>query len=288
MNFEDQYKKYLGIIEDYIASRMDSLTAEGGRGILLDAMKYSLISGGKRVRPVLALAVADILNVPHEKILPFAYAIELIHTSSLIHDDLPALDNDDYRRNKPSNHKVFGEAMAIIAGDAMMNLAYEEIFSCINSKEEIKAAKFLASCVGFYGMLGGQAIDITGNKEQSAEYLYELDFHKTAKLIIAPICCAEILSGKSESDYYRFGVDLGILFQFTDDYLDVTGSAEKLGKSIGKDAAENKITAVSVYGLDGALKEIEARKQSCLEFLKTVENSEFLRQFVINIADRKH
>lgn len=287
MSYEEQYKKYLEIIEGYIASRMESLTAEGGRGKLLDAMKYSLVNGGKRVRPVLALAVADMLNVPHEKILPFAYAIELIHTSSLIHDDLPALDNDDYRRNAPSNHKVFGEAMAVIAGDAMMNLAYEEIFSRIESKEEIKAAKFLASCVGIEGMLGGQAIDITGSETPDEEFLYELDYHKTAMLIAAPVCCAEILSGKSGNDFLQFGIDLGILFQFTDDVLDVVGNSSDLGKSIGKDAAENKITAVSVYGLDGAFTKIENLKERCLDFLKTVENSEFLRQLVINIAGRK-
>ena len=287
-DYKTQYKKYLDIIEEHISAEIKGLNFDGGRGVLADAMKYSLLNGGKRIRPVLSLAVAEMLGVPIERALPFACAVEMIHTSSLIHDDLPALDNDDQRRGKPSNHKVFGEAMAVICGDALMNFAYEVLLSNVKTAREIAAARKIASCTGINGMLGGQAIDIIGSANPDEAYLIDLDHHKTARLIIAAVSSVEILSGSDKNEFEKFGADLGLLFQYTDDILDVVGSSDELGKSVGKDAVENKTTAVSVFGLDGAKKRADDHKKNCIDFLKGLKGSEFLQDLVKKIAERRN
>lgn len=283
MDFDAKYGEFLNKFNDYLQEYVTSLR---GDDTLVSAMKYSLLCGGKRFRPVLALACADILGVNAERILPFALAIELIHTSSLIHDDLPALDNDDFRRGKPSNHKVYGESMAVIAGDALLNAAYELLFNNARTENELKAAAYIAKCSGQTGMLGGQALDIRSSKETGEDLLLKIDGLKTCKLIQAPIISAVLLAEKDVIHFEAFGRDLGLLFQFTDDVLDETGESDKLGKTVGKDKAANKLTAVSVYGLDGAKKQVDVLKSRCLDFLRTITGSGFLIELVIKIAER--
>ena len=283
MDFDAKYGEFLNKFNEYLQGYVSSLS---GDDTLVSAMKYSLLCGGKRFRPVLALACADILGVNAERILPFALAIELIHTSSLIHDDLPALDNDDFRRGKPSNHKVYGESMAVIAGDALLNAAYELLFKNARTENELKAAAYIAKCSGQTGMLGGQALDIRSSKETGEDLLLKIDGLKTCKLIQAPILAAVLLAEKDVMPFEAFGRDLGLLFQFTDDVLDETGESDKLGKTVGKDKAANKLTAVSVYGLDGAKKQIDLYKSRCLDFLNSISGSEFLVELVIRIAER--
>lgn len=283
MDFDAKYGEFLNKFNEHLQGYVSSLS---GDDTLVSAMKYSLLCGGKRFRPVLALACADILGVNAERILPFALAIELIHTSSLVHDDLPALDNDDFRRGKPSNHKVYGESMAVIAGDALLNAAYELLFKNARTENELKAAAYIAKCSGQTGMLGGQALDIRSSKETGEDLLLKIDGLKTCKLIQAPIISAVLLAEKDVIHFEAFGRDLGLLFQFTDDVLDETGESDKLGKTVGKDKAANKLTAVSVYGLDGAKKQVDVYKSRCLDFLNSISGSEFLTELVIRIAER--
>ncbi len=254
--------------------------------VLGESMAYSLLNGGKRVRPVLMLACADVLQVEKAEVLPFALALEMIHTYSLIHDDLPAMDDDDFRRGKPSNHKQFGEANAILAGDGLLNEAY---YLCL--KEALKgerqalAGQFLNECAGVYGMIAGQSADLYFSDESaevSEEDLKYIYAHKTGKLLLAPVAIASILSGnKNYLSLESFGRRLGELFQMTDDILDVTGDFAKLGKSIGKDEKENKLTSIRLYGLEGAKLRAEALARDCRSLLEGVDgDTQFLKDLI--------
>ena len=251
-DFDLYYEKYQSQFEAYAKEYADKLTTNPN--VLGESMQYSLLNGGKRVRPVLMLACADVLGLPKEEALPFALALEMIHTYSLIHDDLPAMDDDDFRRGKPSNHKAFGEANAILAGDALLNEAYAICLNeCLKGEKYVFAAKYLNECAGVYGMITGQSADLYYSSsqqelsEENLNYVYE---HKTGKLLLAPVVIASILSENKSSylAFERFGKLLGTLFQMTDDILDVTGEFKLLGKSIGKDMAENKLTCIRLYG----------------------------------------
>jgi geranylgeranyl diphosphate synthase type II len=221
-------------------------------GGLEEAMRYSLLAGGKRVRPVLALATARALGAPPGRFLPVASAIELIHTYSLIHDDLPAMDDDDLRRGKPTSHKQFGEDVAILAGDGLFAEAVR-IF-CEQPGEPalvLAGLRELAAATGVDGMVGGQYIDVIG-AELDATGLRELHALKTGRLISASVCVIPFLVGAAESEtmsYRRFADELGVLFQIVDDILDVTESDERLGKPHGSDERHGKTTYVSLFGL---------------------------------------
>ncbi len=290
--FNRAYERYLSSFNEYAQEFTKKLKTKPS--VLAESIQYSLLNGGKRVRPVLALACADVLGVLQEDILPFALALEMIHTYSLIHDDLPAMDDDDFRRGKPSNHKRFGEANAILAGDGLLNEAY-----AICLKESAKgeryllASQFLNECAGVYGMIAGQSADIYYSdkdaevSEEELLYVYE---HKTGKLLLAPVAIASILSG---NEYYfpleGFGKALGKLFQMTDDILDVTGDFNELGKSIGKDEKENKLTCVRLYGLEGAKLRAERCAEDCRSFLDGVEgDTRFLYQLINYVLTRSH
>ncbi|MFT3865289.1 MAG: polyprenyl synthetase family protein [Solirubrobacterales bacterium] len=222
---------------------------------LEEAMRYSLLAGGKRVRPVLALATARALGAPPERFLPVAAAIELIHTYSLIHDDLPAMDDDDLRRGKPTSHKRFGEDVAILAGDGLFAEAVRLFCEQPGDPARVLAAlRELAAATGVDGMVGGQYVDVTG-VELDAAGLRQLHSLKTGRLISASVCVIPILEGTEESEtmtYRRFADELGVLFQIVDDILDVTESDERLGKPHGSDERLGKITYVSLFGLDRA------------------------------------
>ncbi len=206
-----------------------------------EAMRYSLLAGGKRIRPVLALATAEAVQCPPASVLPLAAAIELIHTYSLIHDDLPAMDDDDLRRGRPTCHKVFGDDVAILAGDGL----YAEAFELLLTEQEgdpanlLAAARLLAAATGVEGMVGGQYIDVAGSAPAGADGLRRLHELKTGRLIAASIECVLLLAGKDKratmGHFHTFASELGVLFQIVDDILDVTGSEETLGKPRGTD-----------------------------------------------------
>ena len=289
-NFKEQYQEYLSQFETYLKAYTDKLTTNPN--VLAESMKYSLLNGGKRIRPVLALACADVLGLDKAEILPFALAVEMIHCYSLIHDDLPAMDNDDFRRGKPSNHKAFGEANAILAGDALLNQAYSVCLrECLKGEKYVLATQFLCECAGISGMLAGQSADLYYEKaeeEISERELNYVDEQKTGKMLLAPIAIASILSGnKCYLDLERFGKLLGKLFQMTDDILDVIGDFEKVGKSLGKDASVNKLTCVRLYGLDGAKLRADMCAADCHALLDGVNGEvEFLHALIDYVRAR--
>ena len=290
MNFKEKYDEYLKEFNTALELFCERLDCRPQ--ILCDSIKYSLMLGGKRVRPVLALAVCDLLGVERRKVINFALAVEVIHTYSLVHDDLPEMDNDDFRRGKPSNHKVFGVGNAVLAGDGLLNTAYSILLKeCKNGVEYVSAAEFICDCAGIYGMIAGQSADLLHENDESCDentlnFIYE---NKTAKLIIAPAVIPSILSGgRCFSELKTFGRDLGILFQLTDDVLDVEGEFSQLGKSIGKDDAEGKYTSVGLYGLDGAKLRADVMAERCRTLLEGIDGDrEFLIEFVDYVRGRK-
>ncbi|HYP55377.1 MAG TPA: farnesyl diphosphate synthase [Solirubrobacterales bacterium] len=232
--------------------RFPTLAATAG---LEKAMRYSLLAGGKRVRPVLALATARALGAHPERFLPAACAIELIHTYSLVHDDLPAMDDDDLRRGKPTAHVEFGEDVAILAGDGLFAEAIRLFSEQPGEPERVLAAlRELSTATGLGGMVGGQYVDVAG-RAADPEALRELHALKTGRLIAAAVGVVLILEATGEPEtmaYRRFAAELGILFQIVDDILDVTGSDEQLGKPRGSDERHGKLTYVSLFGLERA------------------------------------
>ena len=287
-----RYDEYLKTFEAYAVRYANAIKTKPE--ILGESLRYSLLNGGKRIRPVLMLACADVLGVAAEEVLPFALALEMIHTYSLVHDDLPAMDNDDFRRGKPSNHKAFGEANAILAGDGLLNEAYALCFKeCLKGGKYALASAFLNECAGIYGMIAGQSADLYFSdleKEAGEEDLLYIHEHKTGKLLLAPVAIASILANnKYYLELERFGKLLGKLFQMTDDILDVTGDFTSLGKTIGKDSAENKLTYVRLYGLDGAKLRADLCARECLLALESVDGDiEFLREMVEHVLKRSN
>jgi geranylgeranyl diphosphate synthase, type II len=224
---------------------------------LEEAMRYSLLAGGKRIRPVLALATAESLDKDPAEVLPLAAAIELIHTYSLIHDDLPAMDDDDTRRGKPTNHKVYGDDVAILAGDALFAEAVTHVLERQQGDPAnvLAALREITSAAAVSGMVGGQYVDITASTALDAAGLRHLHELKTGRLIgasIESVLRLEGLNGPATIPYTRFAAELGVLFQIVDDILDVTGDEEALGKPQGSDARHGKRTYVSVFGLERA------------------------------------
>jgi geranylgeranyl diphosphate synthase type II len=245
-------------LQGLVERELDGLTFTDDAGIagLVETMRYSLLAGGKRIRPVLALATARAIGRDEREFLPLATALELIHTYSLIHDDLPAMDDDDMRRGRPTAHVAYGEDVAILAGDAL----YAEAFRYVLSHQRgdpaciLAAMAELAAATGVNGMVGGQFLDIAG-EQHTAEDLRRLHGLKTGRLICASVECVLLIAGMSRpntSAYREFASELGVLFQIVDDILDVTGTDAALGKPHGSDERHGKRTYVSEFGLDGA------------------------------------
>jgi geranylgeranyl diphosphate synthase type II len=258
------------------APRVDDLE-DGGGGVdgLVEAMRYSLLAGGKRIRPVLALATAESLGEPPERLLPTAAAIELVHTYSLIHDDLPAMDDDDLRRGRPTCHRVYGEDTAILAGDALFAEAVRLVCERQPGGAEAKVGILaeISGSTGVYGMVGGQFLDLIDAGRASATALRRVHSLKTGRLMACAVHCALVLARPDpevERVYRTFARELGLLFQIVDDILDVAGSEEALGKAVGSDARRGKVTYVSFHGLDGARRlaaEAHARARAALDAL---------------------
>ena len=280
-NYKLEYNRYLGIFEEYldkVFSSLDNLAPI----TLTDGMKYAVLDGGKRVRPVLCLATAELLKLDLSSVLHFALALECVHSYSLVHDDLPAMDNDDYRRGKLSTHKKFGEANGILIGDALLNFAFEHALSSDNfNQNSLKAMRVLADFAGYRGMIGGQVYDLQSENKQdfSEKDLYLIYENKTAKLITAPLLIASELSGglyrKELSD---FGYNLGVLFQIIDDIMDVEGTLESIGKTPHKDEEENKLTSIKIFGLDGAKERAKMHYEACKKAISNIPDSWFLSQ----------
>ena len=256
------YEEYRSLVERSLGPVLESLGEIPDR--LLEAMRYSLLAGGKRLRPVMLLAACEMAGGEAELALPFACALEMIHTYSLIHDDLPAMDNDDLRRGKPTNHKVFGEDLAILAGDGLLNAA-AELMACtaveMADMRGIRALEIIMRHAGVTGMIAGQTKDVLSEGVKPEESLVSyIHAHKTADLLEAPMEAGLALAGADEKQIkagFEYGLHLGLAFQMTDDLLDVTGDAALLGKNTGMDAALDKLTWVALKGVEGTAKDAE-------------------------------
>ncbi|MFH1230952.1 MAG: farnesyl diphosphate synthase [Planctomycetota bacterium] len=263
------------------------------------AMRYSVLNGGKRLRAILSLMVGELLHTPNSKIIPFACSLEMIHSYSLIHDDLPAMDNDDFRRGKPTCHKVFGEAIAILAGDALLTYAFQIIADEIHNKSIVpKLISELAQSAGSRGMVGGQVLDITQERKAKSVkrkaagmILREMHLRKTAAMIIVAARGAGIISNaspKALTSITSYARNFGLAFQIIDDILDVKGSLKQLGKTPGKDTKHNKLTYPYLKGLDDSYKEathlIQLSKKSLDIFGKRAER---LKEFADYLLTRK-
>lgn len=294
MDFKTKYDRWV----ESVNAELDKLVRENSspQASVYSSMRYSLMAGGKRLRPVLALAVNDLFKGDESKVLPFGCAIEMIHTYSLIHDDLPAMDNDDYRRGRLTNHKVYGEAMAILAGDGLLNLAFEVMAGHIakdaaSAASGVKALCLVARSAGVEGMIGGQAVDLESEgKAVSSEVLKHMHRCKTGALIKAPVLAAAVVNNADEEDYKcleAYAEKIGLAFQIKDDILDVEGDNEILGKPTGSDENNGKSTFVTLYGLQQSKAMLENLIGESMESLgRFGEKAGFLRDLAHYIMER--
>ena len=280
------YEEYRQMTEQALQPMLESLGNMPER--LLDAMRYSLEAGGKRLRPVMLLAASDMAGGDTKTAVPFACAIEMIHTYSLIHDDLPAMDNDDLRRGKPTNHKVFGEGMAVLAGDGLLNSAAELMARAalqMADSRGIRATEIILRHAGATGMIAGQAADLINEGEKPREDLLTyIHSHKTADLLEAPMEGGLALAGADEQTCRLgrdYGYHLGLAFQMTDDLLDVTGDEALLGKKTGADAEQNKMTWITLRGIEGTEK--DAAEQAELA-VKAIDRMPWEHAFFTELA----
>ncbi len=265
---------------------------------LIDSMQYSLMCGGKRIRPLLTLLFCELCGGDSKAALPYACAVEMIHTYSLIHDDLPCMDDDDYRRGKPSNHKVYGEDIATLSGDAMQSLAFEIMLSkqalkLTTADKAVKAAHALAKYCGTLGMVGGQVIDIESeNKNAPLEVLREMDEKKTGALIKAACEMGCIIGGADDSMISaasRYAHSIGLAFQIVDDILDVTATSEELGKPVGSDTDNNKSTYVSHLGIDKCKQLVAELTQDAIDALCVFDGDiTALRELALSLSNRQN
>ncbi len=295
--FELQYKAYLDLIEPYLAKAFPAQEKAWG-GDVVQAARYSLLSGGKRIRPVLALATMDCLGADLVLALPCSAALEMIHTYSLVHDDLPCMDDDDLRRGRPTCHKQFGEALAVLAGDALLNRAFEVMLDDMTSgcQNKVEAARIIAQAAGSSGMIAGQTLDLQAEGRIIApDELVRLHSLKTGQLILAPVLAACALAGVSAevtAHFKAYAENLGLAFQIQDDILDVTATEKKLGKSTGKDQRDQKSTYVTLYGLEKAqdkLKEATLKAKAALQAATGCGyNTTFLQELADFLLQRDH
>ena len=295
MEFNNSLKAKSDYIEDLLKKYMPK--EDGYQSTIMEAMNYSLKAGGKRLRPILTLEACKVVGGNEEDAIPFAMAIEMIHTYSLIHDDLPALDNDNLRRGKPTNHKVYGEAMAILAGDGLLNYAYEVMLSnSLNKKKPenyLKAINEIAKSAGIYGMIGGQVVDVQSeNTSIPKEKLDYIHLNKTGAIMIGCMRAGAIIGNANEDELEkitRYAKNIGLSFQIVDDILDIIGDQSKLGKNIGSDIENNKSTYPSLIGLEEskeiAIKLIDEAKEN----IKSLNgDSSFLEGLANYIIDREY
>ncbi len=305
MNFDIQRQQRVTHIEAVI--KQYAPVGEGYQQVIMEAMNYSLMAGGKRLRPMLMEETFCLFGGKHQPLIePFMVALEMIHTYSLVHDDLPAMDNDDYRRGRKTTHVVYGEALGILAGDGLLNYAFEtaaKTFGLIEGADETqelqyykrvtKALEILSNKAGIYGMIGGQVIDMEGTDlladRQRLDHMYHL---KTGALIEAAMMIGAVLAGAEDTQVRKIEAiagDIGLAFQIKDDILDVTSTAQVLGKPIHSDEKNAKTTYVSILGLTRAEQEVERISKRALEEYDALSlENEFLRELIIELIDRKN
>jgi geranylgeranyl diphosphate synthase type II len=293
-------KRYLEQKRDDVDRFLESVipAATAQPTTLHESMRYSLFAGGKRVRPILAIAAAEAVGAASKAILPVASSLELIHTYSLVHDDLPAMDNDDYRRGKPTNHKVYGDAMAILAGDALLTLAFElcsrpDLMDGMDPTRQVQIVRELAYGSGNLGMVGGQVLDIQAeNKDIDLATLQNIHKHKTGMLIRAAVRMGAIAAGATPAQLdslTKYAEDAGLAFQIADDVLNVTGTREELGKDANTDAKRGKKTYPTFYGVDGAKKMADECTQRAIGRLSSFDaKADPLRELARYITSRKN
>ena len=300
---EDAFQRQLASKVQYCERTIrEFLPAEVGyAGEVVRAMNYSVLAGGKRLRPLILHETAVMYGAGEDLVRPFMAAIEMIHTYSLVHDDLPAMDNDEYRRGQKTTWAVYGEAMAILAGDGLLNYAYEtamRAFDAVQDEEErcraAKALIILARNAGIHGMVGGQCADIQTDRDPDSvdeEMLHYIHRKKTACMIESAFQCGAVLAGAPKEDIGLLGqiaLDVGLAFQIQDDILDVVGSKDELGKSTGKDEQEGKLTYVSVFGLEESKARVKELTEHAREsFDDLSESSEFLEALVMHLMTRR-
>jgi geranylgeranyl diphosphate synthase type II len=272
-------------LRELVEAELTRLPLADELGELEEALRYSLLGGGKRIRPVLCLATGEALGLEPAEVLPAACALELVHTFSLVHDDLPALDDDDLRRGQPSSHVRFGEGVAILAGDALLT----EAFRLVLGYESPGPARELAAAT--LGMIGGQYVDVTTDGDLDDEGLVHLHELKTGRLLRASVTCAVAVAGLSPEErdpWASFGEEVGLLFQIVDDILDATGTAAELGKTPGKDEAAGKVTYVSLHGLEHARELADTARARVNERLAELPaDTTVLADLVATIRDRR-
>ena len=290
MSFEDRSREYRDYIETYLKD-FYAQWHDQPQKVLFDAMEYSLLAGGKRLRPIFAFDFCRMCGGDWKAAAPFAAAIEMIHTYSLIHDDLPAMDNDDFRRGRPTNHKVHGEAMAILAGDALLTDAFLSASQAKLPKPEDMATAIgvLAECAGSLGMVGGQVLDILSEeRELSEQEVLDIQTRKTGCLINAACALGAIAGGADEARYNaacQFAAGLGLAFQIRDDMLDVIGTQEEMGKGVGTDAAKN--TFVRLYGLEKCEELVQKYTAYAIDALNVFEDNAYMVSLAKSLTDRR-
>lgn len=292
---EQEYKatfsRHLAETEQRLETLCDAYLP-AGRAIC-DAARYSLLGGGKRIRAVLTLAACELCTGSAEPALDYACALEMLHCYSLIHDDLPCMDNDDFRRGRPSCHKQYGEATALLAADALVTAAFEVVANApLSPASRAEAAAVLAKAGGARGMLYGQELDKRFETVKASESeLLQLHAHKTGALIVAAVelgCAAAGETGVKREALRRYAAEIGLVFQIVDDMLDVTSTTQELGKPVGSDAENDKTTFITLYGLQGAGEKARTRNAAALAALEPLgENAEFLRILAQELLTRK-
>lgn len=334
MNFEEELKARTDLCNAIIRKFLPA--AEGYRKTVIEAMNYSVEAGGKRLRPMMMLETNAMYGGDRANVEPFMAAIEMIHTYSLVHDDLPEMDNDEYRRGRKTTHAVYGAGMAVIAGDGLLNYAFETVLKAcekagstdgslpvqasgkstavcaasipdaagktltaeerlLKMQRSIRAAWILAENAGIYGMVGGQCADLEAEGAGShvePELLSFIHYGKTAAMIDSALTIGAVLAGAPEEDIARLSDiagKVGVAFQIEDDILDVEGSAAEMGKTLGKDAAEEKTTYVSLYGLDKAKSDVKKLTDEALTSFDALSaQNDFLRELILSLMDRRH
>lgn len=280
------------LVEEALDRFLPPVTAAPGR--LHEAIRYSVLAPGKRLRPILVLASAEAVGGRPETVLPTACALECIHVFSLIHDDLPCMDNDDYRRGRPTNHKVYGEAMAMLAGDALLTLAFELITEnarTVAPGRVVEALRLISHASGTWGMVGGQVMDIESEgREVTPETLEYIHAHKTGALLTASALAGALLCGAEEAQQAalrRYGQSIGLAFQIADDILDIVGDQQKIGKPVGSDQKQDKATYPRLYGLEESRRRAHAEVSAALAALEGFgEPAEPLRAIARFIVER--
>lgn len=297
MNFKEEYQRRQEEIETIIQTYLPR--KQGNQAFIVEVMEYSLLAGGKRIRPMMMRETYRLFGGNGTLVEPFMAAMEMIHTYSLVHDDLPAMDNDEYRRGKKSTHAEYGEAIAILAGDGLLNYAFETACTSFENKikiEEVaKSLMILSKKAGIYGMIGGQAADIKGEmlseEEITKEYLLYIHEFKTAALIQASLMIGATLAGAKENEVNEMeqvGYYLGVAFQIQDDILDITSTFDILGKPINSDEKNGKITYVTMNGLEKSKKDVISMTENALDIMKHFKvQNEFLNELIVALITRE-